>query len=110
MTPQERVTAEAPPDRAAKVANRVPAHRMTRATQAKIGPAWSDRRIGCLLFAGVLVVYLAVLRGAVESYDTQAMLSVTTNLVNHASFKMFCLLYTSPSPRDGLLSRMPSSA
>ena len=24
--------------------------------------------------------------------------------------KYFCLLYTSPSPRDGLLSRMPSSA
>ena len=24
--------------------------------------------------------------------------------------KNFCLLYTSPSPRDGLLSRMPSSA
>ena len=24
--------------------------------------------------------------------------------------KRFCLLYTSPSPRDGLLSRMPSSA
>ena len=23
---------------------------------------------------------------------------------------MDCLLYTSPSPRDGLLSRMPSSA
>ena len=23
---------------------------------------------------------------------------------------MSCLLYTSPSPRDGLLSRMPSSA
>ena len=23
---------------------------------------------------------------------------------------MICLLYTSPSPRDGLLSRMPSSA
>ena len=27
---------------------------------------------------------------------------------NHLS--MICLLYTSPSPRDGLLSRMPSSA
>ena len=25
-------------------------------------------------------------------------------------FKDSCLLYTSPSPRDGLLSRMPSSA
>ena len=24
--------------------------------------------------------------------------------------KIVCLLYTSPSPRDGLLSRMPSSA
>ena len=24
--------------------------------------------------------------------------------------RVFCLLYTSPSPRDGLLSRMPSSA
>ena len=27
-----------------------------------------------------------------------------------APFLMGCLLYTSPSPRDGLLSRMPSSA
>ena len=26
------------------------------------------------------------------------------------SLAMICLLYTSPSPRDGLLSRMPSSA
>ena len=26
------------------------------------------------------------------------------------SRKLTCLLYTSPSPRDGLLSRMPSSA
>ena len=26
------------------------------------------------------------------------------------SLKKTCLLYTSPSPRDGLLSRMPSSA
>ena len=25
-------------------------------------------------------------------------------------YSMLCLLYTSPSPRDGLLSRMPSSA
>ena len=27
-----------------------------------------------------------------------------------AAEKIVCLLYTSPSPRDGLLSRMPSSA
>ena len=28
----------------------------------------------------------------------------------YAAFYYICLLYTSPSPRDGLLSRMPSSA
>ena len=28
----------------------------------------------------------------------------------HSEDKWYCLLYTSPSPRDGLLSRMPSSA
>ena len=31
-------------------------------------------------------------------------------LVMHALHVLPCLLYTSPSPRDGLLSRMPSSA
>src|SRR5680860_1824617 len=30
------------------------------------------------------------------------------NEINERGY--FCLLYTSPSPRDGLLSRMPSSA
>ena len=30
--------------------------------------------------------------------------------VSPASATEICLLYTSPSPRDGLLSRMPSSA
>ena len=29
---------------------------------------------------------------------------------NHPRYCDPCLLYTSPSPRDGLLSRMPSSA
>ena len=29
---------------------------------------------------------------------------------NRIKNKLSCLLYTSPSPRDGLLSRMPSSA
>ena len=37
------------------------------------------------------------------------------NIERISGFKIFrkyrnCLLYTSPSPRDGLLSRMPSSA
>ena len=32
------------------------------------------------------------------------------DLTVHAALLVICLLYTSPSPRDGLLSRMPSSA
>ena len=31
-------------------------------------------------------------------------------VVDESDFVYACLLYTSPSPRDGLLSRMPSSA
>ena len=34
----------------------------------------------------------------------------TANLTHGADWICTCLLYTSPSPRDGLLSRMPSSA
>ena len=35
---------------------------------------------------------------------------VFTGLLGVAALISICLLYTSPSPRDGLLSRMPSSA
>ena len=31
-------------------------------------------------------------------------------ITGHRTVPICCLLYTSPSPRDGLLSRMPSSA
>ena len=34
----------------------------------------------------------------------------TTSYVFHDSQHAACLLYTSPSPRDGATSRMPSSA
>ena len=39
-----------------------------------------------------------------EFYKKGGMYNVAKNLIK------ICLLYTSPSPRDGLLSRMPSSA
>ena len=41
-----------------------------------------------------------------EALDTQ--LQARASRVPPSSYA--CLLYTSPSPRDGLLSRMPSSA
>ena len=36
--------------------------------------------------------------------------ALEVNLVLDCTGRYACLLYTSPSPRDGLLSRMPSSA
>ena len=36
--------------------------------------------------------------------------SVTVDFIMQEESSSICLLYTSPSPRDGLLSRMPSSA
>ena len=40
-------------------------------------------------------------------YESWAELSLSTKMAKEINN---CLLYTSPSPRDGLLSRMPSSA
>ena len=48
--------------------------------------------------ANVLVVFSCV-------YRQSLLVQFTPNLQAYN-----CLLYTSPSPRDGLLSRMPSSA
>ena len=43
--------------------------------------------------------------------DHPFLISNPENARKMAEFRIFsCLLYTSPSPRDGLLSRMPSSA
>ena len=48
-----------------------------------------------------------VLRHAPEKFDVEMDLN---GWVNSRELSEACLLYTSPSPRDGLLSRMPSSA
>ena len=47
--------------------------------------------------------------------DTDTSVSLTKHLklkipLLSSAMDTVCLLYTSPSPRDGLLSRMPSSA
>ena len=47
-----------------------------------------------------------------SSLDIQAGEESDYNAISSslAEWTYYCLLYTSPSPRDGLLSRMPSSA
>ena len=46
-------------------------------------------------------------------YEGQAIVTIMENIENNWSYVasiLSCLLYTSPSPRDATLSRMPSSA
>ena len=43
----------------------------------------------------------------VDNWTTSELLEKEFSAIG---FYLTCLLYTSPSPRDGLLSRMPSSA
>ena len=49
--------------------------------------------------------------GGEQIYYTNTTLNITGDLtIDPPDSANTCLLYTSPSPRDGLLSRMPSSA
>ena len=43
-------------------------------------------------------------------FETGALYLYPPRFTDHPTAYLLCLLYTSPSPRDGLLSRMPSSA
>ena len=47
---------------------------------------------------------------SVEVYTTDGLDLNCSNVGSVVTLSSPCLLYTSPSPRDGLLSRMPSSA
>ena len=56
-----------------------------------------DHRAGILM--AVFVVVYIIMVGGLYFYSKNIIMK-----------DLVCLLYTSPSPRDGLLSRMPSSA
>ena len=45
-----------------------------------------------------------------EFYEDSGDYAIAIEFTNDLGSDVTCLLYTSPSPRDGLLSRMPSSA
>ena len=54
--------------------------------------------------------YANLIRKSYESKSLQNRLMFLFSSENFLQAYKSCLLYTSPSPRDGLLSRMPSSA
>ena len=63
---------------------------------------------------------IGVYRAAMEFIETPTFTRLVAALLSDEEYRALqnelledperCLLYTSPSPRDGLLSRMPSSA
>ena len=67
-----------------------------------------------VFFTGPILIYVAVLIATDKSRTSilTKILQLSGGIVilSTAIQIFFCLLYTSPSPRDGLLSRMPSSA
>ena len=65
-----------------------------RALLPVVGPAWSDDVAAPCAWSN-------------ESFAKAAKMATANHYADGAAF---CLLYTSPSPRDATLSRMPSSA
>ena len=53
---------------------------------------------------------LPLLSKAYDAYSFTALPAMGKLIAGDSESYRYCLLYTSPSPRDGLLSRMPSSA
>ena len=58
-------------------------------------------------FAEILSRYAEEITPAKRSVENEM---IVIKALQRESWTRICLLYTSPSPRDGLLSRMPSSA
>ena len=71
---------------------------------------WSDLGVSELIPTGTVTLLLADVEGSTRLWQTQPEeMTAAIARLDRAVCEV-CLLYTSPSPRDGLLSRMPSSA
>ena len=77
---------------------------------ALVGAEWVLWVLVLLSLASVIVMIERYVFYRRRTVDIDALrLSLTTSL-EKGEFREACLLYTSPSPRDATLSRMPSSA
>ena len=75
---------------------------LAKATNTDMDFTWSTPSAGATYVAGKN----AVINGAMDIWQRG-----TSFTISSASYYSYtCLLYTSPSPRDGATSRMPSSA
>ena len=63
-----------------------------------------DESIGWFIVVGLGMVFAGIISAEIKIEEKYL------GHVQNSEWFNTCLLYTSPSPRDGLLSRMPSSA
>src|SRR5680860_909825 len=63
-----------------------------------------------VIFVGIVTLYIFILNMVGYFITTPIFMLSTFYYLKSSNNRNICLLYTSPSPRDGLLSRMPSSA
>ena len=78
-----------------------------------IGTGMLGEAVGLhLLDSGFKVIVFNRTKDKVENLVKHGAIAVETpkDVAEKSDIVITCLLYTSPSPRDGLLSRMPSSA
>ena len=70
-------------------------------------PTWTIAELEAAKGSRTISVVLPALN---EEQTVGSVVETITPLLGGLVDEIICLLYTSPSPRDGLLSRMPSSA
>ena len=80
--------------------------------------AWQVGGLNILLSLWVIVIMIFSIRFVLKNFDKSkfrmygigAIILIGIFLIRSTAAPGICLLYTSPSPRDATLSRMPSSA
>ena len=80
--------------------------------RSTVNPAWKTSVTVAGLVTGIAFIHYMYMRDVwVSTGDSPTVYRYIDWLIT-VPLQMieFCLLYTSPSPRDGLLTRMPSSA
>ena len=66
--------------------------------------------VSTAMVAGLMFVFAHSVMPGLGTLDDRGFLTAFQRIDAAITNPWICLLYTSPSPRDGLLSRMPSSA
>ena len=79
----------------------------TRHTEEEIRKHLSER---ILVLDGAMGTRIQSYKLGEADYRGERFKDWESDLAGNNDLLVLCLLYTSPSPRDGLLSRMPSSA